>query len=260
MKISDFYFELPEELIATHPAERRDGSRLMVLTRGEAGVEHRRFPDVLEYLRAGDCLVLNDSRVLKARLHGKRRPGGGGCEILLLKPLPNGDWEAMVRPGKKLKVGAVVDLPGGAEAAIIDTVDGRTGGIRISRTGDKDAKTEGENAAGTSAEDARSLADGASADGVNAGNTTADGAEDFDLNAYLEAYGEVPLPPYIVQQRQARGEALEEEDDSLSDGVCAGWVGKAMARWARWRRRRRGCISRRNCWLRPRRRAWRCGA
>ena len=84
MKTHDFYFDLPQELIAQTPLERRDGSRLLVLDKITGAVEHRHFYDLPEYLRPGDCLILNNSRVLPARLLGHRLPGGGACEILLL--------------------------------------------------------------------------------------------------------------------------------------------------------------------------------
>ena len=83
MKTSDFYYDLPEELIAQTPLERRDGSRLMVLDRETGALEHRHFFDLPDYLRPGDCLVLNDSRVLPARLLGHRVPSGGAVEVLL---------------------------------------------------------------------------------------------------------------------------------------------------------------------------------
>ena len=82
MKTSDFYYDLPPELIAQTPLERRDGSRLMTLDRASGAVGHHHFYNLPEFLRPGDCLILNDSRVLPARLLGRRLPGGGGCEVL----------------------------------------------------------------------------------------------------------------------------------------------------------------------------------
>ncbi|MCD8256609.1 MAG: S-adenosylmethionine:tRNA ribosyltransferase-isomerase, partial [Oscillospiraceae bacterium] len=99
MKRSDFDFELPKELIAQTPLERRDASRLLVLERDSGAMQHRHFYELPEFLRPGDCLVLNDSRVLPARLIGRREPGGGVCELLLLTDRGGDVWECLVRPG-----------------------------------------------------------------------------------------------------------------------------------------------------------------
>lgn len=105
MKVSDFYYDLPEKLIAQHPAENRDESRLMVLDKKTGEIRHRHFYDIIEYLNPGDVLVLNDSRVIPARIFTKRRDTGAEVEVFLLKPLPQNCWECMVRPGKKAKAG-----------------------------------------------------------------------------------------------------------------------------------------------------------
>ena len=97
MKTSDFYYDLPQELIAQTPLERRDGSRLMVLDRESGEITHRHFYDLPEYLHPGDTLVLNDSRVLPARLYGHRVPTGGAVELLLLKDQGDGKWECQAR-------------------------------------------------------------------------------------------------------------------------------------------------------------------
>lgn len=114
MKRSDFDFELPKELIAQTPLERRDASRLLVLERDSGAMQHRHFYELPEFLRPGDCLVLNDSRVLPARLIGRREPGGGVCELLLLTDRGGDIWECLVRPGKKLRPGARVTFGDGA--------------------------------------------------------------------------------------------------------------------------------------------------
>lgn len=114
MKKSDFYFDLPQELIAQTPLARRDASRLMCLDRRTGALEHRHFYELPELLQPGDCLVLNDSRVLPARLIGNRIPGGGVCEVLLLTQRGEGEWECLVRPGKKLRPGARVSFGDGA--------------------------------------------------------------------------------------------------------------------------------------------------
>lgn len=105
MKTSDFYYDLPEELIAQVPAEPRDSSRLMVYNRADGSVTHRIFRDILEYLQPGDALVINQTRVLPVRLIGKKEEGSASIECLLLKRRTKDDWEALVRPVKRLKEG-----------------------------------------------------------------------------------------------------------------------------------------------------------
>ena len=129
MKKSDFYFDLPQELIAQTPLERRDSSRLLCLSRDSGALEHRHFFELPEFLREGDCLVLNESRVLPARLIGHRLPGGGACEVLLLNDRGGDVWECLVRPGKKLRQGAQVSFGNGVLTA---TVEGEvSGGNRL---------------------------------------------------------------------------------------------------------------------------------
>lgn len=105
MKISDFDYNLPEELIAQKPADRRDSSRLLVVHRASGELEHKHFYDIIDYLRPGDCLVLNNSKVLPARLYGIKEATGAKAEFLLIKRLEGDTWETMVKPGKKLKPG-----------------------------------------------------------------------------------------------------------------------------------------------------------
>ena len=121
MKTSDFYYELPPELIAQTPLERRDHSRLMVLDRHSSSLSHEHFYDLPRHLRKGDCLVLNDSRVLPARLIG-RRESGGVSEVLLLTEKGGGVWECLVRPGKKLRPGAKVVFGDGQLTAEITEI------------------------------------------------------------------------------------------------------------------------------------------
>ena len=104
MKTSDFWFDLPEELIAQTPLQQRDSSRLLVLEKVSGEVTHRHFYDILDYLNSGDCLVMNDSRVLPARLLG-HRPTGGAVEVLLLRDLGDKKWECLCKPGRKMQVG-----------------------------------------------------------------------------------------------------------------------------------------------------------
>jgi len=110
MKTSDFDYFLPTELIAQTPVEPRDKSRLMVLNRGDGSMEHRKFFEIVDYLRAGDVLVFNDSRVIPARLSGRKVGSGGRVEILLLRRLDTGAWETLVKPGKRVNIGTKVDI------------------------------------------------------------------------------------------------------------------------------------------------------
>ncbi len=112
MKITDFDYTLPEELIAQTPMEQRDGCRLMVLNRSEKTVEHRHFYDILDYVNPGDCLVLNDSRVIPARMYGLKEGTGAHIELLLIKRVEGDRWECLVRPGKRLHEGDTVILAG----------------------------------------------------------------------------------------------------------------------------------------------------
>ncbi|MBQ3304596.1 MAG: tRNA preQ1(34) S-adenosylmethionine ribosyltransferase-isomerase QueA [Clostridia bacterium] len=123
MKLSDFMYDLPEERIAQTPVEPRDHSRLMVIHRDTGEIEHRHFYDIIEYLNPGDCLVINETKVIPARLYGER-PTGGACEVLLLKQLGPKRWETLVRPGKKLKPGAeVVFGDGRLRCTVVETTD-----------------------------------------------------------------------------------------------------------------------------------------
>ena len=122
LKTSDYYYDLPEELIAQTPLERRDGSRLMVLDKATGEVEHKHFFDLPSYLHPGDCLVLNNSRVLPARLIGKRLPGGGAVEVMLLVDKGEGLWECLVRPGRKLRTGAQLSFGEGELTAEVEEV------------------------------------------------------------------------------------------------------------------------------------------
>ena len=182
MRTDDFDYPLPDELIAQAPAEPRDSCRLLVLHREDGSVEHRRFSDIIEYLEPGDLLVANQTRVMPARLVGRKRGTGGVCETLLLKrredvdPL-GGVWECLVNPGKRLRQpGIVIEYRAGGlhapESApvvltgeIVDFVEGSRGGrlVRFSPVGKKD-----------------------------------DGAP-RTLDEAIHAAGHVPLPPYITQ-------------------------------------------------------------
>lgn len=118
MKTSDFWYDLPESLIAQTPLQQRDSSKLLVLGKQTGKIEHRHFYDVMEYLQPGDCLVMNDSRVLPARLLGQR-PSGGAVELLLLRDLGNNRWECLAKPGRKLREGQAVIFGSGELTATI---------------------------------------------------------------------------------------------------------------------------------------------
>ena len=123
MKLSDFMYDLPEARIAQTPVEPRDHSRLMVLHRDTGAIEHRHFYDIIDYLNPGDCLVVNETKVIPARLYGER-PTGGACEVLLLKQLGPKRWETLVRPGKKLRPGAeVIFGDGRLKCTVLESTD-----------------------------------------------------------------------------------------------------------------------------------------
>ena len=123
MKTRDFWYDLPEELIAQTPLAQRDSSRLLVLNKDNGSLEHKHFYDILDYLRPGDCLVMNDSRVLPARLLGNR-PTGGAVELLLLKDLGDKKWECLAKPGRKLMKGQeVIFGDGKLTATVVEVKD-----------------------------------------------------------------------------------------------------------------------------------------
>ncbi len=123
MKKSDFNFDLPQELIAQTPIERRDASRLLAVDKENGSVSHHCFSDIIDFLKPGDCLVLNDSRVIPARLFGERKTGGA-VEVLLLKDLGHNRWEALTRPGRKTRIGEEVFFGNNKlKATVIDEID-----------------------------------------------------------------------------------------------------------------------------------------
>ena len=124
MKTKDFYYDLPEELIAQDPLEKREMSKLMILDKESGKIEHKVFKDVIDYLNPGDCLVINDTKVLPARLYGNRVSTGGMVEILLLKRVDKDVWECLVKPGKKAKIGNRIEFgEGKLVGEIIDVVE-----------------------------------------------------------------------------------------------------------------------------------------
>ena len=136
MKTSDFYYDLPEELIAQTPLEKRDESRLLSLDKETGKWEHCRFFQLPEFLRPGDCLILNNSRVLPARLLGQRLPGGGACEVLLLIDRGERVWECLVRPGRKMRTGAKLSFGDGMlTAEVVGEVEGGNRLVRFDYEG-----------------------------------------------------------------------------------------------------------------------------
>lgn len=141
---SDFYYDLPEELIAQTPVEPRDSSRLMKVDKNTGEITHDHFYNICDHLKKGDLLVMNDSRVFPARLYGTKRVSadapqgatGAAVEFLLLKRRSLNEWETMVRPGKKLKAGAVVDFPEGLSAEVLETVEEGNRIVRFDFEGD----------------------------------------------------------------------------------------------------------------------------
>jgi S-adenosylmethionine:tRNA ribosyltransferase-isomerase len=172
MRTADFDFVLPPELIAQHPAPRRDESRLLVLHRQNGQTEHRRFPDLLAFLRAGDVLVLNNSRVISARLRGVNAKTGGKFEILLLEETKANGWWAMLRPGKNARIGTQIVLlnPAGEPTKILATV------VEINDEGHRRLEFSGTP----------------------------------DISHELDSLGEIPLPPYI--ERAAASELAEDKE------------------------------------------------
>jgi S-adenosylmethionine:tRNA ribosyltransferase-isomerase len=137
LKTSDFYYDLPEELIAQSPSAERDMCRLMVIDREGATIDHKVFKDVIDYLNPEDMLVVNSSKVIPARLLGKTDKTGSDMELLLLRALESGEWETLVRPGKRAKVGASFTFGGILKATVTDIVDGGNRTVRFDYDTDK---------------------------------------------------------------------------------------------------------------------------
>jgi len=135
MKVSEFNYNLPEELIAQTPIEKRDMSRLMVLDKENKTIEHKVFKDILDYLEEGDCLVINNTKVLPARLYGKKETGAN-VEFLLLNNIEGDVWECIVRPGNKLHVGTTVSFGEGLlKADILEVMEGGTRKVKFNYNG-----------------------------------------------------------------------------------------------------------------------------
>ncbi|SDB96428.1 S-adenosylmethionine--tRNA ribosyltransferase-isomerase [Pelagirhabdus alkalitolerans] len=129
MKIEDFDFELPEDLIAQTPLKDRSSSRLLVMNRQEQSIEHQRFAQIESYLKRGDCLVLNNTKVLPARLYGVKQDTGGKVELLLLHQRENDEWEVLVKPAKKVKEGTVIEFGDGRLRATCTEIQAHGGRV-----------------------------------------------------------------------------------------------------------------------------------
>jgi len=137
VKTSDFDYFLPSELIAQTPVEPRDRSRLMVLNRSDGSIEHRQFYELTDYLLAGDVLVFNDSRVIPARLIGRKVTSGGRVEILLLRQIDTGVWEALVKPGKRVSIGTRVEITANGAKVLAEVTGLGQDGVKLIRFSDE---------------------------------------------------------------------------------------------------------------------------
>ena len=162
----DFYYDLPEELIAQFPSAERDMCRLMVLDRAKGEIEHKVFRDIIDYLNPEDMLVVNSSKVIPARLLGTTEKTGASMELLLLRMLDSGEWETLVRPGKRAKVGSSFDFGGILKATVTDVVDGGNRVVRFDYDTEK-YKT---------------------------------------VYEVLDAIGNMPLPPYITKKLENKSD------------------------------------------------------
>ena len=160
----DFYYDLPEELIAQFPSERRDGCRLMVLDKKSGGIQHKIFSDIIDYLNPEDMLVVNSSKVIPARLLGKTDKTGADMELLLLRMLDTGEWETLVRPGKRAKVGATFTFGGILSATVTGILDGGNRTVKFSYDEEKYPS----------------------------------------IYAVLDEIGNMPLPPYITKRLEKK--------------------------------------------------------
>lgn len=165
MDVKDFYYDLPQELIAQDPLEKRDNSRLMVIHRDTGEIEHKHFHDITEYLNPGDCLVINDTKVIPARLLGEKEGTGAAIEVLLLKNKGDNVWECLVKPGKKMKPGA----------RVLFGVDSEN-------------------------EEKKAILIGEVLDVVEEGNRLIKFEYEGIWEEVLDSLGEMPLPPYITHK------------------------------------------------------------
>ena len=178
MDVKDFYYDLPQELIAQDPLEKRDNSRLMVIHRDTGEIEHKHFHDITEYLNPGDCLVINDTKVIPARLLGEKEGTGAAIEVLLLKNKGDNVWECLVKPGKKMKPGARVLF-----------------GVETENKGTAEEGND-ENSDGFK----KAILTGEVLDVVEEGNRLIKFTYEGIWEEVLDSLGEMPLPPYITHK------------------------------------------------------------
>ena len=205
MLLDDFDYNLPEELIAQYPSEKRDECRLLVADRKTGNISHRHFYDILEYLNPGDCLVLNDSRVIPARIFGVRKGTGARIEFLLIKRIKGDTWETMVRPGRKVRKGDVI-LFGLDADKYINLCDSKGSG----RESDEMKFIE-ESAL------LRATVSGYGDDGTR----TVDFEYDGIFMEILDKIGSMPLPPYIARESELEDREMYQTVYSRVDGSVA---------------------------------------
>lgn len=205
MLLDDFDYNLPEELIAQYPSEKRDECRLLVADRKTGNISHRHFYDILEYLNPGDCLVLNDSRVIPARIFGVRKGTGARIEFLLIKRIKGDTWETMVRPGRKVRKGDVI-LFGLDADKYINLCDSKGSGR------DSDEMKFIEESALL-----RATVSGYGDDGTR----TVDFEYDGIFMEILDKIGSMPLPPYIARESELEDREMYQTVYSRVDGSVA---------------------------------------
>lgn len=203
MRIEDFDYELPEELIAQTPLEQRDSCRLMVLNRDRQTVEHRHFYDILDYVNPGDCLVMNDSRVIPARMYGIKEGTGAHIELLLIKRIDGNKWECMVRPGKRLHEGDTVRLAGRTET-IPSGADKPESGYTLINGIERDF-----------------LAHILGYHDKENGTRLVEFEFDGIFMERLEEIGSMPLPPYITRPAEESDKEMYQTVYSKIDGSVA---------------------------------------
>ena len=203
MRLEDFDYNLPEELIAQTPLDKRDECRLMVLDRKNKTVEHRHFYDILDYVNSGDCLVLNDSRVIPARMYGLKEGTGAHIELLLIKRIEGDKWECMLRPGKRLHEGDTVILAG------------RTDTVPAGQNAPESGYTLVNNIESRFAAHILGIHD------ENNGTRLVEFEYDGIFMERLEEIGSMPLPPYITRPAEDADKEMYQTVYSKIDGSVA---------------------------------------
>jgi S-adenosylmethionine:tRNA ribosyltransferase-isomerase len=203
MRIEDFDYELPEELIAQTPLDQRDSCRLMVLDRASGTIEHRHFYDILDYLDPGDCLVLNDSRVIPARLYGIKEGTGAHIELLLIKRIEGDKWECLMKPGKRLHEGDTVILGGRTDTVPAGTEAPDCGYTLVNCT-ERNFKAH-----------ILDIHD------ANNGTRLVEFEYDDIFMERLEEIGSMPLPPYITRAAEDSDREMYQTVYSRIDGSVA---------------------------------------